>query len=54
VQEGNYNVPQVSCMIYWSDNKATVYVVNSFFTSNWMCVYKMESCVPYSNLLHIF
>jgi len=41
-------------MIYWSDIKAAAYVVNSFVTSNWMCVYKMEICVLYSNLLNIF
>jgi hypothetical protein len=33
MQEGNCNcnVTQVSCMIYWSDINATVYLVNSSF-----------------------
>jgi len=38
MQKSNCNVPQVSCMIYWSGIKATVYVVNGFFTSNWICL----------------
>jgi hypothetical protein len=41
-------------MIYWSGIKSIVYVVKSIFTINWMCVYKMENFVHYSNLLHIF
>ena len=53
MQEGCCNAPQVSCLIYASDTKTIFYVVNSFCISDWMCVYKMESCIHYSNLLRI-